>query len=127
MDNWINPSYGGGEEQPGVWFDFSIGEVDFFMLDCRFYRTPDVNTMLGPVQLQWLQDKLTDHGVEAELKVYEGAGHGWEKPQAQAFIPGLSVTKDCLMTWTKDGQNIEQSSDRSVDSTLGGPRPLRRA
>jgi alkaline phosphatase D len=60
-DNWNNPSYGGGENQPGCWFDFSIGDVDFFMLDCRFYRTSprDRNpSMLGPVQKKRLLEKL---------------------------------------------------------------------
>ena len=27
-ENWNNPYYGGGEKQPGCWFDFSIGNVD---------------------------------------------------------------------------------------------------
>jgi alkaline phosphatase D len=60
-DNWNNPYYAGGEKQPGCWFDFSIGDVDFFMLDCRFYRTSprDRNpSMLGPVQNKWLLEKL---------------------------------------------------------------------
>ena len=59
--NWVNPGYGDGESQPGCYYRFSIGDVDFFMLDCRFYRTnprkphPD---MLGPVQEAWLKDQL---------------------------------------------------------------------
>jgi alkaline phosphatase D len=60
-DNWNNPYYGGAEYQPGCWFDFSIGDVDFFMLDCRFYRTNPRNknpSMLGPVQKEWLLKKL---------------------------------------------------------------------
>lgn len=60
-NNWNNPSYGGGESQPGCWFDFSIGDVDFFMLDGRYYRTnPKKKTpsMLGPVQKAWLLEKL---------------------------------------------------------------------
>jgi len=58
--NWNNPSYG-DSEWPGVWFNFSIGDVDFFMLDGRFYRTnPHAPgpTMLGPVQKAWLLDQL---------------------------------------------------------------------
>jgi alkaline phosphatase D len=58
--NWNNPSYG-DSDWPGVWFDFSIGDVDFFMLDGRFYRTnphaPNP-TMLGPIQKAWLLDQL---------------------------------------------------------------------
>jgi len=60
-DNWNNPYYGGGENQPGCWFDFSIGDVDFFMLDGRYYRTnpkTEIPSMLGPVQKKWLFDKL---------------------------------------------------------------------
>lgn len=59
--NWNNPYYGGGEKQPGCWFDFSIGDVDFFMLDGRFYRTNPKGrnpSMLGPAQKDWLFTKL---------------------------------------------------------------------
>ncbi len=59
--NWANPGYGGGDEQPGCWYTFHIGDVDFIMLDCRFYRTnPKKNprSMLGPVQLEWLKKQL---------------------------------------------------------------------
>lgn len=63
--NWVNPSYGGGEGIYGVWFSFSIGAVDFFMLDGRYYR--DVlaasafgpgESMLGDVQKRWLKEQL---------------------------------------------------------------------
>ena len=68
--NWANPGYGGGEDQPGCWYSFPIGDVDFIMLDCRYYRTsPKVEprTMLGPVQKQWLKNQLTDS--DATFKV----------------------------------------------------------
>lgn len=58
QENWINPYYGGGDANPGCWFDFSIGDVDFFMTDGRYYRSFRDGTMLGPVQKQWLLDKL---------------------------------------------------------------------
>ncbi|MEO0795224.1 MAG: alkaline phosphatase D family protein [Verrucomicrobiota bacterium] len=57
-ENWNNPAYGGGEQQPGCWFDFSIGDIDFFMLDGRYYRSFENGTMLGPAQLEWLLEKL---------------------------------------------------------------------
>jgi alkaline phosphatase D len=57
-ENWNNPYYGGGKTQPGCWFDFSIGDVDFFMTDGRYYRSFKNKTMLGPVQKKWLLDKL---------------------------------------------------------------------
>lgn len=57
--NWVNPAYGGGEKQPGCWYDFYIGDVHFIMLDGRYYRTrnPDPS-MLGPVQKKWLKETL---------------------------------------------------------------------
>ncbi len=61
MNNWNNPYYAGGEKQPGCWFNFSIGDVDFFMLDGRYYRTKPKSenpSMLGDTQKKWLFDKL---------------------------------------------------------------------
>jgi len=61
QENWNNPYYAGGEAQPGCWFDFAIGAVDFFMLDGRYYRTDpksEPSSMLGPVQKTWLFEKL---------------------------------------------------------------------
>jgi alkaline phosphatase D len=65
MDQWANISYGGGRDQPGIWFSFNIADVDFFMLDGRYYREGSyVNnadeslTMLGPVQKEWLKQSL---------------------------------------------------------------------
>ena len=78
--NWVNPYYGGGDTQPGCWHDFRIGDVDFFMLDCRYYRvdpqgkdpvytdpTAKQPSMLGPVQKKWLLDKLK--GSTATFKI----------------------------------------------------------
>ncbi len=59
-NNWVNPGYGGGETQPGCWYSFSLGEVDFFMTDGRYYRDyKKGKTMLGPVQKAWLLDALS--------------------------------------------------------------------
>ncbi len=67
--NWINPSYG-NTDWPGCWTRFSIADIDFFMLDGRFYRTnpfEDNPTMLGPNQKKWLLDALSQS--EATFKV----------------------------------------------------------
>ena len=61
--NWNNPHYG-NEAAPATWHSFTMGDVEFFMLDGRFYRTDmkdkkdTTNTMLGGVQKQWLLDEL---------------------------------------------------------------------
>ena len=56
--NWINPAYGGGEPQPGCWFDFQMGDVHFILLDGRYYRDRQGGSMLGSVQKKWLLDTL---------------------------------------------------------------------
>ncbi len=59
--NWNNPSYG-SDTHPGTWFSFVLGDVEFFMLDGRTYRTNpfiDDRTMLGPEQKAWLLDGLS--------------------------------------------------------------------
>jgi alkaline phosphatase D len=58
--NWNNPGYG-TEQWPACWFKFSIADVDFFMLDGRFYRTNPYGespSMLGPVQKARLLNQL---------------------------------------------------------------------
>ncbi len=57
-ENWNNPGYGGGPKQPGCWYKFSMGDVEFFMTDGRYYRSFKDGTMLGPVQKKWLLDSL---------------------------------------------------------------------
>lgn len=57
--NWVNPGYGGGEKQPGCWYDFMIGDVHFIMLDGRYYRDLKGGSMLGPVQKAWLKKTLS--------------------------------------------------------------------
>lgn len=56
--NWVNPSYGGGADKPGCWYDFHMGDVHFIMLDGRYYRDLKGGSMLGPVQKKWLLETL---------------------------------------------------------------------
>ena len=90
--NWNNPKYGGGKEQPGVWFDFQIADVHFIMLDGRYYREDggrwsggegvENPSMLGPVQMAWLKETFTQS--DATFKVlaspvpwnYDAKGEG---------------------------------------------------
>jgi len=65
--NWANPAYGGGVEQPGCWYDFQVGDIHFIMLDGRYYRHRPGKTMLGPAQREWL--KTTVGNSKAKFKV----------------------------------------------------------
>ena len=69
-NNWNNPYYGGGSNKPGVWTEFSMGDIDFFLLDGRYYRdspTKKKPSMLGQEQLDWLFEQLKNS--EATFKV----------------------------------------------------------
>ncbi len=59
---WANPSYG-INGKPGITTMFQWGDVDFFLLDDRYYRTPNGRKtgdieMFGDEQIQWLVDNL---------------------------------------------------------------------
>ncbi|MGI9242799.1 MAG: alkaline phosphatase D family protein [Verrucomicrobiales bacterium] len=79
--NWVNPGYGGGEAQPGCWYDFHIGDVHFIMLDGRYYRDLKGGSMLGPVQKAWLKKTLRES--EGTFKVLASP-----VPWAEKIKPG---------------------------------------
>ena len=76
---WANPAYGLGDV-PGIFFSYSYGRVDFFFLDDRWYRDPDIDpdtpqkTQLGEAQLAWLKSEL--EASSAVFKVLVSGG-GW--------------------------------------------------
>jgi len=90
-ENFVNPSYGVNETNPGVFHKFSIGDVDFFMLDCRFYRQNpkkfDSPTMLGSGQKHWLKDALNQS--DATFKIVASS-----VPWAEGTKPGSLDTWD---------------------------------
>ena len=69
---FANPG-AGTPETPGVFCQFSWGDVDFFLLDGRYHRSPDKapnddnKRMLGDAQFQWLADALAKS--KAKFKV----------------------------------------------------------
>jgi alkaline phosphatase D len=60
---FANPG-AGTPQTPGAFYRFSWGDVDFFMLDGRYHRSPDAapnddkKRMLGDAQFQWLAEEL---------------------------------------------------------------------
>ncbi|MEM7104854.1 MAG: alkaline phosphatase D family protein [Bacteroidota bacterium] len=60
---WGNPTYG-VNHKGGTTSFFKWNDIDFFLLDNRYFRSPDrretgESTMLGEDQLEWLIDALT--------------------------------------------------------------------
>jgi alkaline phosphatase D len=64
-DFWANKSYGiGAAQTEGVFSTFNWGDAQFFLLDDRFFRSPQDRTtgdktMLGTTQFEWLIDALS--------------------------------------------------------------------
>ena len=77
---FANP--GAGEpDNPGIYYKFSRADVDFFMLDDRYHRSPvkapddGTKTQLGAKQLAWLKRELV--ASKATLKIIAGGGE-WQ-------------------------------------------------
>lgn len=74
---WPNPTYG-LEEAPGVSTAFKLFDMDFFLLDNRYHRTPNDcetcpdSTVLGKQQLDWLLKSLS--GSRAPFKMVAMGG-----------------------------------------------------
>jgi alkaline phosphatase D len=67
---WANPGFGVNGLQ-GITTFFNNGDADFFLMDDRYYRTPEGTPeteaeILGAAQTQWLKDNLL--GSEAKFK-----------------------------------------------------------
>jgi len=64
-DFWTNKSYGMNPEQnEGNYSTFNWGDAQFFLLDDRFFKSPNdrktgARTILGDKQFEWLIDALT--------------------------------------------------------------------
>lgn len=95
---WANPAYG-EPENPGCYFRFQRPGLDFFMLDSRYYRTPNRTpddgrkTMLGARQLQWLKEGLT--ASQAPFKLV-ACGSEWQ----------TLTQPDCWSSFARERQEI---------------------
>ena len=94
--NWVNPGYGTGD-WPGCWFSFIQGDIEFFMLDGRTYRTnpfgPDP-TMLGPVQKEWLLGKLGESTARIKVLVSPVPWNYRAKPGSHDTWDGFRKERD---------------------------------
>jgi alkaline phosphatase D len=85
---WPNPAFGEADN-PGVYFKFTRGDIDFFMLDGRYHRDPDnapddgTKTHLGEKQLAWLKRELL--ASKAKVKVLATGGEWQTHSQAASW------------------------------------------
>jgi alkaline phosphatase D len=119
---WANPAYG-LPECPGVFFRYSWGGVDFFMLDGRYYRSPNPSadgpdkTLLGRCQNEWLRHELL--ASKAPFKVLV-CGSGWsieDGPKGDTWAAFLTE-RNALFDFVRD-RNIEGVFCLSGDTHFG--------
>lgn len=98
--NWNNPAMGEGEKNPGCWHTFTLGRVQVILLDCRYYRDQEENSMLGTVQKAWLKKTLVNSSavfkiVASSVPFSQGVkpgsmdpwdGYGEEREEIFSFI-----------------------------------------
>ncbi len=111
--NWVNPAYGDGEDEPGIWFDFRVGDAHFIMLDSRTYRTDpgrfggpagENPTMLGPRQLAWLRRTLLASDATFKVLVSPVSWHEQAKTGAQGLDSwaGFMAERETIFSWIRD-------------------------
>lgn len=59
-----------------------------------------------------------EQGIRAELRVYEGAAHGWNNPEPLSFHADAFVVRDCTAYWRRDGGVVEKNSGFSYENPL---------
>ena len=84
---WPNPP-SGTSDAPGAFFKFSRGDVDFFVVDGRYHRSPnglpdnDKKRMLGDAQFAWLLEGLKNSKAKFKIitsgsVLHHSKGDGW--------------------------------------------------
>ena len=77
-DFWANKSYGSNSNQKeGTYSTFNWSDAQFFLLDDRFFRSPNdritgEKTMLGKEQFEWLIDGLSNSKASFKIIVLGG-------------------------------------------------------
>lgn len=74
---WANPSYGLAGDKDGICSSFKWNDCEFFLLDNRYFRSPNKrkyteHTILGKEQLEWLLDALSYSNASFKFVVIGG-------------------------------------------------------
>ncbi len=62
---WANPNYGEPTGGKGICGRFQWGDIEFFLMDDRYFKSPNdrnntQRVLLGDAQIEWLADALTE-------------------------------------------------------------------
>ena len=105
---WANPAYG-LPGTPGVFFKYTYGGIDFFFIDCRYYRDPNKEpdhpgkTFLGQEQRAWLQQSLKNSATPFKVII---SGSGWSNAKGPGGDSWSSYLheRDALFDFIRDSQ-----------------------
>lgn len=137
---WANPSYGIGNLK-GAITQFQWNDVDFILLDNRFYRSPndfkgENKTILGAEQKQWLKDVLVSsfgsYKVVAiggqflndagTFEIHSSSGFNNERQEIINFIYEQNIKNVVFITGDRHHTELsvleEQGKPRIIDLTV---------
>lgn len=104
---WANPAYG-LDETPGVFFNFTWGDVEFFMLDDRYHRSPDDapdspdKVMFGAAQMHWLKNALVSS--HAPFKFIAGGNQMLNPQVSEESFGAYKNEQTDLLNWIKSNK-----------------------
>jgi alkaline phosphatase D len=105
---WANHTYG-SEESAGVFGRFVWGDVEFFLLDDRYHRSPNTlvgdstKTMFGAAQLRWLKESLASS--RAPFKIVASGNQMLVTSTFESFANYRREYQE-LLDWLRD-QRVE--------------------
>ncbi len=123
---WANRAYGEAGT-PGVFSRWDYGDLEFFLLDDRYYRDVEAGSMLGSAQRAWLLDALEESQATFKFVVSGsifsefGSGDSWaaylsERDEIFTAIGDANIGGVVLMSG-----DIHRSVIRWIDSDAGYP------
>jgi len=101
---WANPSYG-LQELRGIFTVVSYGDIDFFLLDNRFYRDDDRapeepgKAMFGKAQMDWLKNALLMS--RASFKVVAGGSQFFDNQSRWEGWNHFPNEKELFLEWLR--------------------------
>jgi alkaline phosphatase D len=127
---WPNPAFG-LPDVPGTFGVARYGDVLFFLLDDRYYRSPNRwpdgpdKTMFGTRQLEWLKQSLLSAPRET-LKIVAGGSQLWNREHRFEGWHHFAAERNAFAEWIV-AQKIEGlvflSGDRHFSELLRVERP----
>ena len=128
---WANLGYGTATT-PGIFSKYSYGDVDFFLLDNRYHRSPDGEPggdLLGEAQTTWLREGLL--ASEATFKVLV-SGSIWSATGGESWLD-FPAARASLFDFLRDeniqgvvlmGGDIHRSQLRRIHRAAAGAYDL---